>query len=170
MAADPLAQIRIASPCTADWSAMSPADDADRVRFCAACRKNVYNLSGMPREEAEALIRAREGEVCVRLYRRRDGTVMTDDCPVGLRRARRWLVGQLAGVTGAFGLLAMMAVLAPHARADRLRESELFQRVRHSRLATVEPFQTWFDRIDPPSPIIMGAMPAPVSQPPLPGG
>src|SRR5437867_538664 len=47
-----LDQIRIASPCSASWDAM---EGGDRVRFCAHCQKNVYNLSDMSRREAEKL-------------------------------------------------------------------------------------------------------------------
>jgi hypothetical protein len=46
----------------------------------------------MSRAEAEAVLvaaKATEG-ACVRLYRRADGTVITDDCPVGVRRRRFW--------------------------------------------------------------------------------
>jgi hypothetical protein len=52
----------------------------DQVRFCGKCRLNVYNLSGMSRRQAEALLGRSEGRVCVRFYRRPDGTVMTRDC------------------------------------------------------------------------------------------
>lgn len=54
-----------------------------RKRFCGDCKLNVYNLSDMTRDEAEALIMNAEGRLCVRFYRRRDGTVLTRDCPVG---------------------------------------------------------------------------------------
>ncbi|AUX46417.1 uncharacterized protein SOCE26_079230 [Sorangium cellulosum] len=82
-----LDNVRVASPCTADWEEM--AGD-DRVRFCGHCQKHVYNLSEMPRDEAEQFIRKAAGEACIRLYRRADGTVITADCPVGarVRRAR----------------------------------------------------------------------------------
>jgi hypothetical protein len=81
-----LDQVQIAAPCHADWDEMV---GDDRVRFCGQCEKNVYNLSSMPREEAEAFLVEREGKVCVRLYKRHDGTVLTADCPVGVRRRRR---------------------------------------------------------------------------------
>jgi hypothetical protein len=82
-----LNEMQIASPCTAAWDAM--AGD-DRVRHCGQCEKKVYNLSALTAREAADLIRANEGRLCVRLYRRHDGTVLTQDCPVGLRqRARR---------------------------------------------------------------------------------
>jgi hypothetical protein len=50
---------------------------------------NVYNLSGMTRFEAESLIAQNEGRLCVRFYRRRDGSIITKDCPVGLRAIQR---------------------------------------------------------------------------------
>ena len=80
--------IRVAPPCPASWKGMT--GDA-RVRHCAGCRKNVYNLSAMTRREAETLVREREGRLCVRFFRRADGTILTADCPVGLRAVRRRL-------------------------------------------------------------------------------
>jgi hypothetical protein len=53
-----LDHLRIARPCPARWEDM--AGD-DRVRFCQACRKNVYNLSALSREAAAKLIEEREG-------------------------------------------------------------------------------------------------------------
>lgn len=76
----PLDNMKIASPCSADWDSMI---GNDRVRFCGQCGLNVYNLSGMSRAEAERLIIEREGRLCVRFYTRADGTVLTSDCPVG---------------------------------------------------------------------------------------
>jgi hypothetical protein len=91
-----LDNLRVASPCSADWAQMT---GDDRARHCAACDKNVYNVTGMAREEAEALILAKEGRLCVRYYQRADGTILLADCTVGKKRARRrWLVG--AGVAG----------------------------------------------------------------------
>jgi hypothetical protein len=77
-------QIRVSSPCTASWEAM---EGDHRVRFCGQCRKNVYNLSGMTREDAERLVH-NQGDLCVRFYRRFDGTILTTDCPVGARKLR----------------------------------------------------------------------------------
>jgi hypothetical protein len=88
-------RLRVASPCKADWNGMV---GDDRVRFCGQCQKNVYNLSGMRRDEASALVRDRTGEMCVRFWRRADGTVLTADCPVGARRKNvRRLVVLAAG-------------------------------------------------------------------------
>jgi hypothetical protein len=85
-ATDPLRRVRIASPCPADWDAMY---GDDRVRFCSKCELNVFNLSAMTRAEAERLVVNREGRLCVRFYRRGDGTILTRDCPVGLRAIKR---------------------------------------------------------------------------------
>lgn len=79
-------RVEIASPCTARWEKMI---GDERVRFCADCRLNVYNLSAMTEEDGEALIRANEGRLCARIYRRSDGTILTRDCPVGLAAMRR---------------------------------------------------------------------------------
>ncbi|MBY0451311.1 MAG: hypothetical protein K2X01_11875 [Cyanobacteria bacterium] len=73
--------LNVASPCPANWEEMT---GDDRVRFCNSCQLNVYHLSGMTRLEAEMLIQEKEGKLCVRYYRRADGTILTKDCPLGL--------------------------------------------------------------------------------------
>ena len=73
--------LSVASPCPANWEEMT---GDDRIRFCNSCQLNVYHLSGMTRLEAETLIQEKEGKLCVRYYRRADGTILTKDCPVGL--------------------------------------------------------------------------------------
>src|SRR2546421_9675883 len=83
---NPLNDLRVASPCTVEWDAMY---GDERKRFCGQCKLNVYNLSGMNRDEAEALVMNAEGRVCVRFYRRADGTVLTQDCPLGWARIRQ---------------------------------------------------------------------------------
>ncbi|MBX3220573.1 MAG: hypothetical protein KF795_08650 [Labilithrix sp.] len=82
-----LDDVRVASPCTANWDEML---GDERVRYCLGCAKNVYNLSAMPREDAERLLEERlGGELCVRFYKRADGTILTEDCPVGVKKKRR---------------------------------------------------------------------------------
>lgn len=98
----PLESIQIAKPCRADWAAMT---GDERARFCGSCHKNVYDLSSMTRAEAEALILEKEGRLCVRLYRREDGTVITSDCPVGITPAQkplRWVGAAFAAILSAF--------------------------------------------------------------------
>jgi hypothetical protein len=83
---NPLDNVRIAAPCKADWEQMS---GDDRRRFCGQCQSNVYNLSSMTRAEAEHLIVNAEGRLCLRYFRRADGSILTKNCPVGLREIRR---------------------------------------------------------------------------------
>ncbi|MBK9765573.1 MAG: hypothetical protein IPP63_00360 [Chloracidobacterium sp.] len=68
----PLNDIKIASPCSADWNGMY---GDERKRFCGECKLNVYNLSGMTKNEAERLVTNAEGRLCVRFYQRADGSV-----------------------------------------------------------------------------------------------
>jgi hypothetical protein len=102
--------IRIASPCTASWEGMA---GTDRVRFCAQCGLSVYNISGMGHAEAESFIEEAQGRTCVRFYRRRDGTILTQDCPGGPRRVGERVARALAvaglcvsGVIAIGGLVA----------------------------------------------------------------
>jgi hypothetical protein len=84
--ADEIDGLRIATPCPASWERM--AGDK-RVRHCTECSLNVYNFAEMTRDEVRALLARSEGRVCARLYRRSDGTMLTRDCPTGLRELRR---------------------------------------------------------------------------------
>src|SRR5688500_16075570 len=141
---DVLNEVRIASPCAASWDDMQ---GDDRARFCQHCQLNVYNLSAMPRREAEALVKAKEGRLCVRFYRRRDGTLLTDNCPVGFRAARRALLTQLGVIGTAFAaLLGSVPLLSPKRR----------RALRASQLGQIEPFKSVFDWLDPSPPALLG--------------
>lgn len=106
---NPLAGVRVAAPCQADWNQMI---GDERVRFCGACSLNVYNLSAMTRSEAEALIARSEGRLCVKFYRRRDGSIITQDCPVGLRAIRRRVSYLTKAIASA--VLSFMAGVGVH--------------------------------------------------------
>jgi hypothetical protein len=95
----PLKNLKVASPCSADWDRM--AGD-DRKRFCGDCKLHVYNLSGMTKYDAENLLRLSEGRLCVRYFQRADGTVLTQECPVGWARVKRRLSMASAAVFGLF--------------------------------------------------------------------
>ncbi|RYG74349.1 hypothetical protein EON80_02550 [bacterium] len=106
----PLEAIRIASPCKAEWSKMV---GDDKVRFCGSCAKNVYNLAAMSRNEAEQLVTDKQGDLCVQLFARTDGTVITSDCPIGtspVRRSGNWVekgfIAAIAALLGAMGIQA----------------------------------------------------------------
>lgn len=78
-------RLKVATPCDRSWHEMS---GDEKVRFCGDCRKSVYNLSAMTASEIEGFVAATGGNACIRLFRRTDGTVLTQDCDVALDRAR----------------------------------------------------------------------------------
>jgi hypothetical protein len=123
----------------------------ERVRFCPQCALNVYNLSGMRRQEAESLVESHEGRLCVRFYQRSDGTVLTRDCPVGLQAARKRLLRILSVAAGL--LLALLGWAAVRIAATRTEDEAA------SRLRDTQPFKTLIDWIDPEAP----------APPPVPG-
>src|SRR5262249_17095542 len=98
-----LDELQVSSPCQASWEQMT---GDNRVRFCAQCKQNVYNLSDLTHTEAVSLVREHEGKLCVRFFRRPDGSFLTRDC----RPRKRWPVVQLlAMVIGCF-LLVLAAL------------------------------------------------------------
>ncbi len=127
-----LQNAEIATPCPARWEDMK---GDERVRFCDQCSLHVYNVAELTEAEAERLIRETEGRLCGRIYRRADGTILTRDCPTGVkvrRKLARW-VGRVAAVLvfvgGMFGLFrnvmgddastASLAQLEPFATIQR---------------------------------------------------
>src|SRR5262245_26062554 len=100
-----LSQVQISVPCHLSWDSMS---GDDRTRFCGSCKLNVYNVAGMTRPEAEALLRNANGRVCLRIYRRPDGTILTANCASVLwrksvRKAGFAIAAALTLVTGLLG-------------------------------------------------------------------
>ena len=134
-----LDDIRIASPCTVGWDGMT---GSDRVRNCGLCKLNVYNISEMSRDEATALIRESEGRLCVRLFRRQDGTVVTRDCTARFQAIRRKIM------TLACGLLTIIGFVLGAASLGRRNENALRK---------IEPIKSVMDWVDPePSVIEVG--------------
>lgn len=89
-----LNNVRIASPCSADWEKMV---GDERVRHCNQCNLNVYNLSALSGIEAHDLVAKHEGRLCLRFYHRKDGTILTRNCSVGLKIVIR-RVSRVAGI------------------------------------------------------------------------
>jgi hypothetical protein len=147
-----LDNLSVAKPCPASWDSMRPVGgDGDRVRHCAGCGLDVFNISAMPRGEAEALIRSRLGErLCVRMFQRTDGTLISQDCPVGLRLWRQRLSRGLARLAAAVVVMASGIVLArSHDRT-----------VAMPGLSRAEPFATLCRWVRPPQ-TLAPAPPAP---------
>lgn len=115
-----LDNISVASPCPANWSEMT---GDEQVRFCGQCQLNVYNLSGMSRNAAEQLIQEKEGKLCVRYFQRADGTIITQECPVGLRAKyqRRLLKTGLGTAAAAILLITAVGVFTSIAQAEGVK-------------------------------------------------
>jgi hypothetical protein len=143
-----------------NWSTMK---GDDRKRFCSACELNVYNLSDMTREEATKLIEQAEGRLCVRYYQRADGTVLTQNCPVGksalMRRVSKLCVG------GVFALLTGLgSIWAAFLPQEKRQDFEVVERLRG-----VPVVGRVVNKLYPPT--IVGVVPMmgkPMAPPPIP--
>jgi len=113
-------RLKVASPCKESWDGMV-GDDA--VRFCRRCEKNVYQLSNMTAAAIEALLADKGGDLCVRFFQRKDGTVLTADCPVGARRRRRKQVALGVGA-GALSLVGVGLWPADSVHSQRMQPVE----------------------------------------------
>lgn len=152
-----LDQIKIASPCPASWRSMQ---GDDKKRFCQLCQLNVYNIAGMTLEEAEAFLRQAEGRVCIRIYQRADGKVLTRNCPVGVAAVRRRLGFAAALIfVFAFGMFSMALgrMKREYADDDRPTYGGNFQQCARS-WPVIGPVIDYFD-----PPVYAGAMVLPVS-------
>lgn len=103
-----LDNLYLAAPCPMTWESM---EGDDKIRHCGGCAKNVYNISAMTKKEAEEFLNINGDSACLRFFRRADGTVITDNCPVGLRkfRDRMKAVAQVAASFIAFVISIPMA-------------------------------------------------------------
>lgn len=124
----PLNNLKVASPCSQDWNQMV---GTERKRYCGECKLNVYNLSGMSKPEAENLIANAEGRLCVRFFQRADGTVLTQDCPVGWKAfKKRVSIAATAFASLIFSLisgLGLAAVFNYSSRSSTMGEVVSFQ-------------------------------------------
>jgi len=115
-------KLAVGSPCRESWERMT---GNERVRFCGACHKKVFNLSNLSEREIGELLGSGRERPCVRFYQRADGTVMTADCPVG--RRRRWLT-RLAGVAGTL-LLGLAGVLLGQSDPSPVLYPDWFEKI-----------------------------------------
>src|SRR5262249_6807110 len=116
-----LDSVYVAAPCPARWEQM--AGD-DRVRHCAECKLSVYNLSEMTKLEAERLIASREGRLCVRFFRRADGTILTKNCPRGPRAATERISRIATTVLSAMMTATQVFAQSPAANSQSQTESK----------------------------------------------
>jgi hypothetical protein len=86
------------------------------------------------------LITEKEGRLCVQYYVRRDGTIVTNDCPVLLRAAMRAVTQALVCLLAVVGFLFGNRVSEACERAEEKGTTVLRQ---------LEPFATVFEWCDP---------------------
>jgi len=128
----------------------------DRVRFCSLCQKNVYDLSALDRSAAQALVAEHEGRLCVRFYQRADGTILTADCPIGVRNFTRRLAFWAAGILAAAFVVCMFGFAAVSGPANRdATKKAIFVRLRQ--IKPLEPIIEWLDPSPPTQ--VMGTCP-----------
>lgn len=139
------AHLKVAKPCPAKWDDMV---GDDKSRHCDRCQKNVYNLELLEPEELVELIERTEGKFCGRLYRRPgELTVLTQDCKVGMRIARRKVVGRAALAVAALGGAAVGASQI----ADAVSPPVMV-------MGEIEPMRVLPTEVPEPEPIVLGKM------------
>ncbi|MGV3757146.1 MAG: hypothetical protein ACO1QS_17345, partial [Verrucomicrobiota bacterium] len=75
--------------------------------------------------EVEQLVLAKEGHLCGRMYRRKDGTVLTADCPTGRLVVKRKRWQWVGGVTAGLVLLASAWWARANSREDEDEEGRI---------------------------------------------
>jgi hypothetical protein len=79
----------------------------ERIRHCNSCQLNIYNIAEMTESEVKNLIFNYEGRLCIRLYKRADGTVLTKIVRSVSRLSKR--ISRFAGaaLTAIWGLFSI---------------------------------------------------------------
>ena len=95
----------IARPCEESWAAMP---GGPRARHCEACGKQVHNFAMMSAREIEKLVARADGELCARITRRADGSLVTLDARPSVGLAAQ-VVMSASMVLGAAGAVAQSA-------------------------------------------------------------
>ncbi len=74
--------VAVSKPCQQQWSGM--AGPASR-RYCEACKRPVHNFSAMTPGEIERTVAFAGGNLCARVTRREDGSIVMLDQPTAAR-------------------------------------------------------------------------------------
>jgi len=117
-----LENLKIASPCAVRWEDMN---GDERVRYCSMCELNVFNVSDMTRDEAQSFLRANSDKPnCMRFFRRKDGTILTKDCPIGERLALRFRQKLNAAVALLVCFLNALPVIAQNQSTNAVEKTK----------------------------------------------
>ena len=124
-----LDQLSIPLPCPERWSDLV---GDDRRRYCERCAKHVYDFSKLTTTEVLALLTTLQGDVCARMTRQPDGTVLTEE-PLGRLPITRPRASPLASVA----VTAMITITAspagrPPAQTIRVLQSNVASEKRNA--------------------------------------
>ena len=119
-----LGEIRMAAPCHMRWEDL---DGDGVIRHCRECDLNVHNFAEMTPEAIAEIVSNTKGRLCAAFYRRPDGTMLLENCPVGLRALRRRTARTLARVGAAVGLLLTCGIALGRTNEDRAARLRCFQ-------------------------------------------
>ncbi len=110
---DKFAQLQVTAPCTANWEQMS---GNRQKRFCAECDKHVFDFAQMTARQVTAVVEAHQGNLCARLTRLPDGSLLTLETPpvqISNRRSSPLLNATIAALLGiSVPATALNAILA----------------------------------------------------------
>lgn len=116
---------------------------SESVRFCHSCKLNVYNIAQFSDSEAQEIFsqNLNGNRMCTRIYRRPDGTVMTDNCPRALRRLRDLRNRAFSAVAkvAALATLFLSANLPGAASNDKEKVAPQPSKSKSTALPSVEP-------------------------------
>ena len=104
---------RVMRSCEESWAAM---EGNSHERHCELCAKQVHNFAAMTSREIETLVQAKNGELCARITRRGDGSLVTLDALPRASMAAQ-IAASAALVMGAAGAVGQ-APSDGSARAD----------------------------------------------------
>lgn len=81
-----LDQLNVAQPCSASWEEMT---GNHQKRFCSECSKHVFDFTQMTRQQIEAVTAIHQGNLCARITRREDGSMVMAEPSLPVYPSRR---------------------------------------------------------------------------------
>jgi len=105
-----LDQLKVITPCSANWEQMN---GSDQKRFCSECSKHVFDFSQMTRQQIEAVTSIHQGNLCARITRREDGSMVMLNAPLPIYSSRRSNSPMLSAAVATMLSLSVPATAQP---------------------------------------------------------
>jgi hypothetical protein len=116
-----LENYKFATLCPSQWDAMS---GSDQYRHCQECGLFVYEFATQNQSEAAKIVFQREGNDRPTFYKRGDGRFLTRDCPVGVGRRQKRILGMVAAMVVGLGAVALMFLAPPPKPPEVMQQPE----------------------------------------------